>query len=92
MYLCIYIATHLHTEYQDWLQAVLQSNARSDWRYQSSELRDALGGGDQASLEIHMEAMIVQTWKPWSSELRDALRGRARASWEMHLDAMIDWT
>jgi len=25
MYLCIYIATHLHTLYLDWLQAVLES-------------------------------------------------------------------
>ena len=28
MYLCIYIATHLHTLYLDWLQAVLESNSR----------------------------------------------------------------
>jgi len=28
MYLCIYIATHLHTVYLDWLQAVLESNLR----------------------------------------------------------------
>jgi len=28
MYLCIYIATHLHTVYLDWLQAVLESNSR----------------------------------------------------------------
>jgi hypothetical protein len=28
MYLCIYIATHLHTIYLDWLQAVYQKNSR----------------------------------------------------------------
>jgi len=28
MYLCIYIATHLHTVYLHWLQAVLESNWR----------------------------------------------------------------
>jgi len=28
MYLCIYIATHPHTVYLDWLQAVLESNLR----------------------------------------------------------------
>ena len=28
MYLCIYIATHQHTLYLDWLQAVLESNSR----------------------------------------------------------------
>jgi len=27
IYLCIYIATHLHTIYLDWLQAVLESNS-----------------------------------------------------------------
>jgi len=27
-YLCIYIATHLHTLYLDWLQAVLVSDSR----------------------------------------------------------------
>jgi hypothetical protein len=27
MYLCIYIATHLHTGYLHWLQAVLASNS-----------------------------------------------------------------
>jgi len=26
MYLCIYIATHLHAVYLDWLQAVLESS------------------------------------------------------------------
>jgi len=28
MYLCIYIATHLHTVNLDWLQAVFESNSR----------------------------------------------------------------
>jgi len=28
IYLCTYIATHLHTVYLDWLQAVLESNSR----------------------------------------------------------------
>jgi hypothetical protein len=27
-HLCIYIATHLHTVYLDWLQVVLESNSR----------------------------------------------------------------
>jgi len=27
-HLCIYIATHLHTVHQDWLQAVLESNSK----------------------------------------------------------------
>ena len=28
MYLCVYVATHLHTVYLDWLHAVLKSNSR----------------------------------------------------------------
>jgi len=28
MYLCIYIVTHLHTIYLEWLQVVLESNSR----------------------------------------------------------------
>jgi len=62
-----------------------------------SELRDALGGRDRASLEMNCEAVIERvwtcTWRPRSSELRDALRGCDRASLEMHLQAMIerDW-
>ena len=39
------------------------------WRLRSSELRDALGGRDRASLEMHLETER-------SSELRDALGGR----------------
>jgi len=34
------------------------------WRLRSSELRDALGGCDRASLEMHLEAMLVRTWRP----------------------------
>jgi hypothetical protein len=41
------------------------------------ELRDAHGGCDRATLEIHLEIMY----------LRDALGGRDRASWEMHFEA-----
>ena len=61
------------------------------------ELRDALGGRDRASLEMHFDAVIERgwrcNWRPRLSELRDALGGRDRASWDMHLQAMIerDW-
>jgi len=71
-HLCIYIATHLHTVYQEWLQAVLNSNSRCAWNQRLSELRDtlrpwwskfvdALRGGNWAYLEIHFEAMIEGT-------------------------------
>jgi hypothetical protein len=45
------------------------------------ELRDALGGRDRASLEMHLEAETVS--------LRDALGRRNRARLEMHMEAMI---
>jgi len=53
MYLCIYIATHLHTVYLDWLQAVIESNVKCAWKWQSNELSDILRCCDRASLEMH---------------------------------------
>jgi hypothetical protein len=53
------------------------------------QCRDALGGHDHASLEMHLEAVMVRvyrcTWRPPSCELE----GRDHASLEMHLEAMI---
>ena len=93
MYLCIYIATHLHTVYVDWLQAVLESNSRSTWNWALSKLRDTLWGCDWACLEMQLETKIEWTqrwsWRPWSREPRDALRECDRASLETHLEAMI---
>jgi len=92
MYLCIYIATHLHTVYLDWLQAAIESNLWWAWKRGSSELRDTLEGRDRASVEMDLEAVVERiwryTWRPWSSELRDALRDPDRASVLMHLEAM----
>jgi len=89
MYQCIYIATHLHTIYLDWLQAVLESNLWCTWKWPLSELRDTHPGRDQASLEMHMEKVIKHirryTARECSSEIRNALRDRVRASLEMHL-------
>jgi len=61
------------------------------WRYTgtpwSSEYGDALGGRDQASLEMHLEAAIEPVWRytrgPWSSKFGDTLGGRDRASLEI---------
>jgi len=36
---------------------------RCTWRRRSNELRDALGGRDRASLEMHLEAEIELTQK-----------------------------
>jgi len=67
---------------------------RCSWRRRSSELRDALGGRDRASLEMHLEAMIVGTCRPKSKESGDTLGGHDQASLETHLEAVIerDWT
>jgi len=46
------------------LEAVIERVSRCTWRLRSSELRDALGGRDRASLEMHLEAMIVRTCRP----------------------------
>jgi len=88
MYLCIYIATHLHMVYLDWQHAVIESNSRCAWRWWSGELRDTLQGCGRASLDMHLEAEIEWTqislwavieqvtWRPRWGELRDALWGR----------------
>jgi len=93
-HLCIYIATHLHMIYLDWLQAVLQRDSRCAWRWRSSELRDTPWRLDQASLGMHLKAVVKCIWRyssrPWSSELRDALWDHDRASLEMHLEAIME--
>ena len=57
-----------------------------------SELRDALGGRDRPSLEMHLEAAIDQvrrcTCRPRLSELRDALRRYDRAKLQKYLEAV----
>jgi len=44
------------------LEAVIERVWRCTWRLRSSELRDALGGRDQTSLEIHLEGVIERDW------------------------------
>jgi len=60
----------------------------------SSKLRDALGGRNRASLEIHLEAVTERGWRciwmPWRSEFRDTHEGCDWASSEMHWDAVIE--
>jgi len=51
---CIYISSHLHTVNLDWVQAALKCDLRCAWKWQSSELRDALGGHEWDSLEMHL--------------------------------------
>jgi len=96
MYLWIYITTYLHTIYLDWLQAVLEWKSRCAWRWRWSELRDTFRGRDQASLEMHLEAVIERvwryTWRPWSSEFVDALRGHDRATVEAVIERVWRYT
>jgi len=91
MNLWIYIATHLYKIYQDWLQPVLESNARCAWKWRSSDLSDTLRGRDSGCLEMHLEAVIERigryTWTPWSSKLVDALGGHDRVK----LEDVIEW-
>jgi len=93
-HLCIYIAIHLHTVYLNWLQAGLECNSRSAWKWQLSGLSDTPHGDYRATLEMHLEAIIERIWRytgrPCSSELRDALQDRDRASLEINLEAVIE--
>ena len=81
--LCIYIATHLHTVYIDWLQAVLERDSRWAWKWGPSKLSDTLWGHDRARLQIDLEAVIEWvwrcTWRPWLSNFGDALGGHEKA-------------
>jgi len=45
------------------LEAVIERDWRCTRRPRSSELRDALGGGDRARLEMHFEAVIELVWR-----------------------------
>ena len=76
------------------LEAGIEEVWRCIWRLRSSELRDALGGRNRASLGLHLEPMIVRTYRPLSSESGDTLGGRDRARLAMDLEAVIerDWT
>ena len=77
MYLCIYIATYLHTVYLDWQHAVIVSNSRCDRRWRS---------------EAVLERVERCTRRPRSSQLRDALGGQVRVNSEMHLETEIECT
>ena len=73
MYLCIYIATHLHTLYLNWLhggaweQFEMRLRMTIEWaqrytpRLWSSDFGDALWDGNWAYLAIHLEAVIKWT-------------------------------
>jgi len=95
MYLCIYIATYLHTEYLDLQHAVIESNSWCAWRWRSSELRDTLPGRDRASLKMQLEPEIEWTQRctgrPWLSKFGDAIGDWDWVNTEMHWEALIEW-
>jgi len=69
-------------------EAMLEAVWRCSWRPRSSELRDALCGHDQASLEMQLETENMWTQicikRPWSREYGDVLGGHDRVSLEMN--------
>jgi len=78
----------------EWTQAVIERVWRWNWRSRLSELRDALGGRDRATMEMQLETKIEWTlrctWTPWSSEFRDAIGDRNWVNSEIHSEAMIE--
>jgi len=89
MYIWIYIATHLQTGNLAWQQAVQESNSNSAYKYQSSNLRETLPVCNPATIEKHLEAVIMRTWRAYLGEFRDTHDGVDWASLETHLEAMI---
>jgi len=83
-----------------WLQMYLMAAIelegawRDTWSMRLSKLRDALGGRNWVSLEMHLETRIewVQrcTCRPWSSKFGDALGGLDQVTSEMHLEVVIE--
>jgi len=69
---------------------------RFTWRQRSSELRDALGGRDSASLDMHLETAIEWTqWCTWSrgsSEFGDALGGHDHANLKAVIERVWRYT
>ena len=67
---------------------------RPNWRPKSSELRDALGGRDRASLEMQLQAKVEWTQRCtlrlWSSEFEGANGDRDWVNSEMHSEAVTE--
>jgi hypothetical protein len=82
MYLCIYIATNLHTIYLNGLQWCLRA------------IRGSHENDDQVNSEIHSEAVIQRlwtgTWRLRSSIVGDTLTGHDRVNLEMHSEIVIE--
>jgi len=57
------------------LEAGIERVWRCIWRPRSSELRDAFGGRDRASLEMPLEAVIERDWTSTSRRSMDGAPG-----------------
>jgi len=90
MYQWIYIATNLHTVDLDCLQAVLESNPRCTWRWQSSDLREANEGCAWGSLVMHWEPMIMQICKGDWRDFGQTLGGWDLVNVEMCSKAVLE--
>jgi len=75
-------------------EAVIQQRWRCTWRLRFSELSDAHGGRDPASVQMQLETEIewIQryTGRSWSGEFGHALGGWDLVNSEMHLEAVIE--
>jgi len=74
------------------LEAVTEQFERWTGREWLSELRDALGGHDQANLEIDQEPIIVWTSKPWSSKFENARGCHISGNWKAVSRWVWRWT
>jgi len=81
MYLCIYIATYLHTVYLDWQHAVIVSNSRCAWRWRRICT-------PRRSVHLHYPCISIHP----PSLINNVLGGCDRVSLEMQLQTEIEWT
>jgi len=67
------------------LEAEIEVTERCTWSPGSRELRDALGGCDIASLEMHLQAMMEQDWRgTWKRSIW------REARWQLRLYLLVD--
>jgi len=79
-------------QFEKLLRMTIEWTQRYTWRRFMLQVRDAHGGRDRASLEMHWEALIEWTqrctWRSWSSTFGDSLGGQDRARLEEYLQAV----
>ena len=68
---------------------MMEKVSKWTWRLWLSNGKDTLGRFDGCSLEIQMEAMIMQSWRLWLTNFREILGSTNWAFLKMHQEAMI---